>query len=270
MRQFLHDTYTVWYRDILRYLNNRTRIISSLGQPFLWLVIFGSGMRGTFELFGAGNFDFIQFLFPGTIAITVLFTAIFSSISTVRDREVGFLKEILVAPVSRFSIAIGKILGGATIALLQALLMLILAPAVGIKLSVPMILALVPTIFLVAFMISSFGMVLAARLKSTEGFQMIMSFIMMPLFMLSGAIFPLTDIPSWMEFLSRVNPVSYGVDLLRQVVFLHLAVPEIVRDNFRITVLGVKMGIGQDLIVVAAFAVLFSFLGTLFFSRSER
>ncbi len=270
MIQFLGDVYTVWYRDILRYINNRARIISSLGQPFLWLVVFGSGMRGTFQLFGAGNFDFIQFLFPGTIGITILFTAIFSSISTVRDREVGFLKEILVAPVSRASIAIGKILGGATIALLQALLMLILAPIVGIKLSLPLVLGLIPAIFLVAFTISSFGMVLAAQLRSTEGFQVVMNLIMMPLFLLSGALFPLTDIPGWMEFLSRINPVSYSIDLLRQVVFLHLAVPSIVADSFKITVLGIKIGLWQDVLIVAVFAAIFSFLGTLLFSRSER
>jgi len=270
MIQFLGDVYTIWYRDILRYINNRARIFSSLGQPFLWLVIFGSGMRGTFQLFGAGNFDFIQFLFPGTIGITILFTAIFSSISTVRDREVGFLKEILVAPVSRASIAIGKILGGATIASLQALLMLVFAPIVGIKLSLPLILGLIPAIFLVAFTIASFGMVLAARLRSTEGFQVVMNLVMMPLFLLSGALFPLTDIPGWMEILSRINPVSYSIDLLRQVVFLHLAVPQVVADSFKITVLGMKMGLWQDVLIVAVFAVLFSSLGTFFFSRSER
>jgi len=240
-------------------------------MPFLWLVMFGSGMRGTFQLFGAQEgFDFVQFLFPGVIGITILFTSIFSSISVVRDREFGFLKEILVAPVPRASIALGKILGGATVALFQGFLMLVLAPLVNVRLGVRMVLALIPTIFLVAFTLSSLGMVIASRLRSTEGFQMVMNFFMMPMFFLSGALFPLANVPRWMEILSKVNPASYGIDLVRQVTFHFLAVPSDVVDTFKITVFNVKLGFVEDLIIVSFFAFLFVLLGVWSFARAEQ
>jgi len=267
----LSDIYIIWYRDILRFWHNKPRIISSLGMPFLWLVMFGSGMRGTFQLFGAQEgFDFVQFLFPGVIGITILFTSIFSSISVVRDREFGFLKEILVAPVPRVSIALGKILGGATVATLQGILMLVLAPLVNVRLEVGMVLALIPTIFLVAFTLASLGMVVASRLRSTEGFQMVMNFFMMPMFFLSGALFPLANVPRWMEVLSKVNPASYGIDLVRQVTFHFLAVPSVIVDTFKITIFDVKLGLVEDLIIVSFFAFLFVLLGVWSFARAEQ
>jgi ABC-2 type transport system permease protein len=267
----LSDIHIIWYREVLRFWHNKPRIISSLAMPFLWLVMFGSGMRGAFQLFGAdGGFDFIYFLFPGVIGMTVLQTSIFSSISVVRDREFGLFKEILAAPVSRASIALGKILGGATTTTLQGLMMLILAPLVGIRLEVGMVLMLIPTIFLVAFALASLGMVIASRLRSTEGFQVIMSFFMMPMFFLSGALFPLTNVPRWMEILSELNPASYGVDLIRQVVFRFLELPSSVLDAFKISVFGVKIGIAEDLAIVSAFAVFFILLATWSFTRAEQ
>ena len=265
----LGDIYIIWYRDILRFWHNKPRIISSLAMPFLWLVMFGSGMSGTFQLFGAQDFDFIQFLFPGVIGITVLMTSIFSSISVVRDREFGFLKEILVAPVSRVSIALGKILGGATIAMLQGSLMLVLAPLVGIRLGVGMVLALIPAIFLVAFTLASLGLVIGSRLRSTEGFQMVMNFLMMPMLFLSGALFPLANIPRWMEILSKVNPASYGIDLIRQITFHFLAVPSEIVDTFKITVFDIKLGFIEDLIIVSFFALFFVLLGVWSFTKAE-
>jgi ABC-2 type transport system permease protein len=268
--RFLSDIYTIWYREILRFWHNKPRIISSLAMPFLWLVMFGSGMRGTFQIFGGdGGFDFIQFLFPGTIGIAVFFTSIFSSISVVRDREFGIFKEILVAPVSRASIAFGKILGGATVSTLQALLMLSLAPLVEVSLSWELVLALIPTLFLVSFTLSSLGMVIASRLSSTEGFQMLMNFIMMPMFFLSGALFPLANIPRWMEIASKINPASYAIDLIRQVTFHFLSVSSFVAESFKITLFERPLGIGEDLAIVLAFAILFVVLGIWSFSRSE-
>lgn len=268
--QAISDIYTIWYREILRFWHNKPRIISSLGMPFLWLVIFGSGMKGTFQLFGAQNdFDFIQFLFPGTIGITVLFTSIFSSISVVRDREFGIFKEILVAPVSRVSIALGKILGGATVATMQAMLMLVLAPLVGVRLEVGMVLALIPTLFVVAFTLSSLGMVVASHLRSTEGFQMVMNFFMMPMFFLSGALFPLANVPRWMEVLSKINPASYGIDLIRQVTFHFLDVPSFISETFKITLFNVKLGFVEDLIIVSLFAFLFVLLAFWSFAKTE-
>ncbi len=271
MIRALTEIYIIWYREILRFWHNKLRIISSLAMPFFWLVMFGSGMRGAFQLFGAqGSFDFIYFLFPGVVGMTVLTTSVFSSISVVRDREFGLFKEILAAPVSRASITLGKILGGATTTVLQGCLMLILAPLVGIRLEVGMVLALVPTIFLVAFTLASMGMAIASRLRSTEGFQMVMSFFMMPMFFLSGALFPLTNVPRWMEVLSKINPASYGVDLIRQVVFRFLSLPPLVLDSFRLTLFGVRIGVVEDLVIVSAFATLFVLLGVWSFSRAEQ
>ena len=267
--QTLNDIYIIWYREVLRFWHNKPRIISSLAMPFLWLVMFGSGMRGTFQLFGAQEgFDFIQFLFPGVIGMTVLMTSLFSSISIVRDREFGFLREILVAPVSRASIALGKILGGATVAMLQGLLMLVLAPLVNVRLGVGMVLALIPTILLVAFTLASLGIVVASRLRSTEGFQMVMNLFMMPMFFLSGALFPLVNVPRWMEILSKVNPATYGVDLIRQVTFHFLAVPSAIAETFKITIFGVKLGVVEDLIIVSFFAFLFVLLGVWSFAKA--
>jgi len=267
--QTLNDIYIIWYREVLRFWHNKPRIISSLAMPFLWLVMFGSGMRGTFQLFGAQEgFDFIQFLFPGVIGMTVLMTSLFSSISIVRDREFGFLREILVAPVSRASIALGKILGGATVAMLQGLLMLVLAPLVNVRLGVGMVLALPPAIFLVSFALASLGMVVASRLRSTEGFQMVMNLFMMPMFFLSGALFPLVNVPRWMEILSKVNPATYGVDLIRQVTFHFLAVPSAIAETFKITIFGVKLGAVEDLIIVSFFAFLFVLLGVWSFAKA--
>lgn len=265
------DIYIIWYREILRFWHNKPRIASSLAMPFLWLVMFGSGMRGTFQLFGAQEgFDFVQFLFPGVIGITVLFTSIFSSISLVRDREFGIFKAILVAPVSRVSIALGKILGGATVSTLQAILMLALAPLVKIHLGLGMVLALPPTIFLVSFALASLGMVVASHLRSTEGFQMVMNLFMMPMFFLSGALFPLVNVPRWMEILSKVNPASYGIDLIRQVTFHFLAVPSAIAETFKITVFGIKLGLVEDLIIVSFFAFLFVLLGVWSFAKAEQ
>jgi ABC-2 type transport system permease protein len=271
MMKALSEISIIWYREILRFWHNKPRIISSLAMPFLWLVMFGSGMSGTFQLFGTqeGGFDFIYFLFPGVIGMTVLQTSIFSSISVVRDREFGLFKEILAAPVSRTSITLGKILGGATTTTLQGMLMLVLAPLVGIHLEVEMILMLVPAIFLVAFVLASLGMVVASHLRSTESFQMIMSFFMMPMFFLSGALFPLTNVPRWMEILSELNPASYGVDLIRQIVFRFLDVPSPILDGLKMSVLGVEIGVIEDLIIVAAFALLFILLGIRSFTRDE-
>lgn len=156
-------------------------------------------------------------MFPGILGMTVLFAGVFSAVSIVWDREFGFLKEMLVAPVPSWSIALGKVISGATIASFQGGLMLLLAPVVGIHLSLTMLVQLVPIMFLVAFSMTGMGILVATRLKSMQGFQMVMNFIMMPMFFISGAMFPLTSAPTWLDTLSKLDPLTYGVDALRQV-----------------------------------------------------
>src|SRR5437762_9423531 len=202
----LRAVYIIWYRDILRYWRDRWRLVASLAQPLLFLVVFGSGLSsslGSGGVFGSrGGLSYIQFVFPGIIGMSILFTSIFGAMSIVWDREFGFLKEVLVAPIDRWAVAIGKALGGTTQAMIQGLILLVLAPFVGVKLSLVTILEVVPLAFVLAFGLSAFGVMLASMMKSLQGFQVVMNFLMMPMFFLSGALFPLTNLPALLSVLS--------------------------------------------------------------------
>jgi ABC-2 type transport system permease protein len=211
----LRGAYTIWYRDVLRFSRDRARIIASLGQPLLYLFVFGTGLAPAMSAQTAGQVDFRQFMFPGILAMAVLFTAIFSAVSVVWDREFGFLKEVMVAPVSRSAVALGKVAGGATVAMFQGLIIMVLAPVVGVKLSAGQLASVVVLMLLLATVMTSFGLFIAARQKTMEGFQMMVNFLLMPMFFLSGAFFPLRNLPLWMTWLTRVDPVTYGVDGLR-------------------------------------------------------
>ncbi|MFC1663362.1 ABC transporter permease [Patescibacteria group bacterium] len=270
MIKFLKETYIIWLREMIRYWRNKARLVSSFAMPILWLVLFGSGMKATLSLSGGdAGFDFIQFLFPGVIGMSILFTSIFSVMSIVLDRQFGFLKEILVAPVSRVSIAVGKILGGSTTAMIQGLVMLFLAPLVGIKLSLGLILALIPVMFVAAFALTSIGLVIASRMKSTEGFQMIMNFIMMPMFFLSGAVFPLTNLPAWMDTLAKINPASYAIDLVRQTAFKFMDTPAEVAKTLSLTLFDNRVTILMDLVIVLVFGMFMVTIGVLLFKKSD-
>jgi ABC-2 type transport system permease protein len=214
--QFIQTIYTIWQREIIRYWRDKTRIASTLFQPLMFLFIFGAGLSKTLTL---GNFgiDFVQFMYPGIIAMSVMSVAFFSTISTVWDREFGFLKEILVAPVSRVAVAFGKMFGATTIASIQALVLLILAPFIGVKIHFAIILPLIAFEILLAFAISGLGLFISSLMKTTESFGFMMQILIFPLFFLSGAFFPLTNVPFWMEVLASVNPLTYGVDAMRQI-----------------------------------------------------
>lgn len=207
----------LWQREVIRYARDWVRILSSLFQPITFLVIFGFGFETT--LFQGGNygFNFLQFMYPGIIAINIMGIAVFSTFSTVWDREFGFLKEILVAPVSRTTIAIGKTTGAATIASAQALILLIIAPLLGIHLSAYAIVVLILLMLFLSFSLAGLGLLIASLLDSTERFGIIMQFIIFPLFFLSGAFFSLNSVPKWMAILSKVDPLTYGVDAFRQI-----------------------------------------------------
>ncbi len=270
MSKLMKEIYIIWLREMIRYWRTKPRLISSLAMPLIWLVLFGSGMKSAFAIGGAqAGFDFIQFLFPGVIGMSILFTSIFSVMSIVTDRQFGFLKEILVAPVSRVSIALGKILGGSTIAMIQGTVMILLAPIVGIKLSLGLVAAMLPVMFVAAIALTSIGLVVASRMRSTEGFQMIMNFIMMPMFFLSGAMFPLSNLPGWMDFLSKINPASYAIDLVRQVAFKFMDTPAQVIDLLSIELFGRQMNIWTDLFIVMIFGSVMVTFGVLLFRKND-
>ncbi len=216
----------IWYREILRYWREKSRIIGSLMMPFFFLFIFGSGLSSSIGgmLGGASEMalDFKKFMFPGIIGMTILFTSISSGLSVVRDKDHGFLKEILVAPVARIAVAGGRILGGSTVAMIQATLLFIFAPLVGISITPILVLKVWGLVLLGSIGFTSLGNYIGTKLDSTEGFQMVMNFLVMPMFFLSGAFFPLKDIPIWMAAIVRVNPFSYLVDSVRQIFFISM------------------------------------------------
>ncbi|MPZ16204.1 MAG: ABC transporter permease subunit, partial [Chloroflexi bacterium] len=203
-------------------------------QPILYLFVFGvglssavgGGIAGARGAGGApGGVEYTTFMYPGVLAMSVLFTAIFSSMSIVWDREFGFLKEIQVAPIPRSAVAVGKALGGSTVAMLQSAVLLALAPFVGVAMSPLIVLATLGLMFLLAFALASIGVAIASRMRTMEGFQVVMNFVLMPLLFLSGAFFPLQGLPGWLAVLTHLDPVAYAVDAIRRVVLGGAGVP---------------------------------------------
>jgi len=222
----------VWQREMIRFVKDRSRILSSLAQPLLFLFVLGTGLGSLLNSSAGGSVAFTTFLFPGVMAISVLFTAAFAGISIVWDREFGFLREMLVAPVSTASILVGKALGGATVATLQCLVLLALAGLVGVPYDPLMLLAMVGLIFLMGFMITALGLVLAARVRQVQTAMPLVQLVITPLMFLSGALFPLSGLPTWLAVLTHVNPMTYAVEPLRSVVFDHLDVDAATRARF--------------------------------------
>jgi len=216
----LRTIYIVWWRDVIRFWRDRARLVASLAQPLLYLVIFGSGLSSALGggVVAAGGVSYTQFIYPGIISMSVLFSAIFGGMSIVWDREFGFMKELLVAPIERTAVAIGKTLGSATQSLVQAVILLVLAPFVGVTFTVVTFLELLGLMIVLAFGLSAFGVAIGSRMKSMQGFQMVMNFLMMPMFFLSGALFPLVGLPLWMTVLTRLDPASYGIDPIRRTI----------------------------------------------------
>src|SRR5713226_80103 len=269
----LRAIYIIWYRDILRYWRDRWRLVASLAQPLLFLIVFGSGLSsalGRGSLFGgAGGLSYIQFMYPGIIGMAILFTAIFGAMSIVWDREFGFLKEVLVAPIDRSSVAIGKALGATTQAMIQGLILLVLAPFVGVKLSLLTVLAMVPLAAVLAFGLSSFGVMLASMMKSLQGFQVVMNFLMMPMFFLSGALFPLTNLPTWMTIVTRIDPASYGIDPLRRVILSDSGLPSAAIDRLGLTINGQVLPIPLEAGIMLAFGAVLLGVAVVMFQRRD-
>jgi ABC-2 type transport system permease protein len=220
---FLLPAVTLWQRELQQFSRQWSRMIGVIASPLVFWILLGSGFGATFrhpEETGAGGMSYTQFFFPGTIILVVLFTAIFSTISIIEDRREGFLQAVLVAPITRSGLVLGKIMGGTTLALVQGIILLVLAPLIGIPLSVRIVIEVAVVLFLISFALTALGFIIAWRMDSSQGFHAIMNLFLVPMWLLSGAIFPLTDkTPAWLQWVMRVNPLTYGVAALRDGLF---------------------------------------------------
>jgi len=247
----MNAIYILWLRELKKYTRSRAQIVASLGQPLLYLLVLGFGLGPVFQK--AGNGSYLQFVAPGVIGMTVLFTSIFSGIALLFDRQFGFLKETLVAPVPRLRIMIGRTLGGATVAMLQGTLILIVCLMAGFR---PVSLATAPFgilfMALIAIVFAALGTAIGSGLQDMQGFQLIMNFLVLPIFFLSGALFPLNNLPTALSFITRLDPLSYGV------------------DGLRAALIGVThFGMTTDFAVLCVIAVGLLFFGAWRFSKIE-
>ena len=218
----------VWQREMMRFWQDRTRLIVSLVQPILFLFVLGTGLS-TLARGATGGLSLRTFMFPGVLAMSTMFTAMFSAGSIVWDREFGFLREMLVAPIPRWAIVLGKVLGGATVATLQGMLILVLAGGAGVPYNPVLLVTLGVELLVLSFTLTALGVVMASRIKSMQTFMAVNQLVLLPLLFLSGAMFPLGNLPTWLHVLTRINPVTYAVDPMRRAVFEHLSVAPAVR-----------------------------------------
>jgi ABC-2 type transport system permease protein len=211
---------TLWWREITRFRRQRSRVFGALGQPLVFWLLLGGGLSASFRPPGVpAEIDYLEYFYPGIMALVILFTAIFATISVVEDRREGFLQGVLVAPTSRASIVLGQALGGTTLALMQAGLLLLLAPVAGVALSLGAVMAVIVVLFCLAFSLTNLGLIIAWRMQSTQGFHAIMNVILIPIWLLSGAFFPATGVPVWLVWIMRLNPLTYGIAALRRCLY---------------------------------------------------
>src|SRR5919198_1141805 len=246
----------VWQRELIRFWSDRPRLIGTLIQPMLYLFVLGTGLGSMIP--HSGGLDFRTFIFPGVVMMAVLFTCFFSAGSLVWDREFGFMREMLVAPVSRASIVVGKCLGGATVASFQGVILLALAGAVHVPYDPLLILGIFGLMLLLAFSITAFGVMVAARIKQMQAFMGVMQMIVMPMFFLAGALFPVANLPGWLAVLNRIDPLTYAVDPMRRLVFSHLDISSAARDALApgITWFGWHVPVMLEVFVVLALGLL--------------
>ncbi|MCX6739760.1 MAG: ABC transporter permease [Candidatus Parcubacteria bacterium] len=243
--------YILWLRQIKRYLRSKSRLVGSLAQPLLFLVALGFGFGPVYQQAGEGSY--VQFLVPGIISMTILFTAMFSGIEIIWDRQFGFLKETMVAPVSRLNIMIGRTLGGATVAIMQGLIVLILASLFGFHpVSWSMLPLAILAMLLIALFFTGLGTAIASLLQDMQGFQLIMNFLIMPIFFLSGALFPLKSLPLVLNTIIKFNPLAYGVDALRD---------SLINQSY--------FGLSLDFTVMAISAMIILGIGTYLFNKIQ-
>lgn len=248
--------YVIVVREFKKFIREKTRLISTLARPLLWLFLIGGGMSRLVP--ADGNVSYIQFIFPGILGMTILFSAIFSSISIIWDKEFGFMKEILVAPVSRLSVVLGKATSGMVLSTFQAVIVLCLFPIVGLRLDLLQVIGVILVSAILSFALAAFGILIASFYDSYESFSVIMNFIVMPMFFLSGAMYPVKLLPDILGFLSRLNPLTYGVDALKNIVFPG--------ETGRMSA---DFPLSSDLLVICSLAVVFVLLAGKIFERKQ-
>jgi ABC-2 type transport system permease protein len=250
----------VWVRDLIRLKRTPTRIVTGIAQPLLFLFVLGAGLQHLIGTQRAGGVDYQQYLFPGILAMSVLTSALFSAIAIVWDREFGFMREMLVAPVSRASLVLGKALGGGSVAVVQGLILVVVAPLVGVDLTVGRFFAMLGFLLLLAFALTAFGIVIASRMQRMESFQMVMALVLQPMLFLSGAIFPLVALPKWLGVVTRLNPATYGIDAIRRVLLPHIA---------PLTIFDWTVPLWADALFTALFGTVMLMLAVRLFSKTE-
>lgn len=249
--------YTLWRRELVRFFRQPSRIAGAAGSPLIFWVLIGSGLSGSFRLPGGSpDLTYLEYFFPGTMVLALLFAAIFSTISVIEDRNQGFLQGVLVAPVPRASIAAGKVLGGATLAWLQSVIFLALAPLSGIRLTLSSVLAAAGVLAVLGIALTAVGFAFAWKVDSVQGFHAVMNLLLVPMWLLSGAFFPPSGAPGWLAMVMRANPLTYGVAALRWA--LYGSGPEVGAGlpgpgvAIAVTVLAAVVAFGFDLIVMRA------------------
>jgi ABC-2 type transport system permease protein len=260
----------VWQREMIRFSKDRLRIITQLVQPILFLFVLGTGLSRLASA-GTHGVDLRTFVYPGVLCMAVLFTAMFSAASLVWDREFGFLREMMVAPVRRSALVLGKCLGGATVAGCQGLVVIALAGAVGVPYNVSLLLGVFALQLVLAFAITAFGVMVAARIKQIQSFMAVTQMVMMPMYFLSGAIFPVSGLPAWLTVLNRLDPLTYAVDPMRRLVFNHLHISAAARRALDpgVTWWGWHVPSLLEVAVVAAIGLVCLGVGVLEFSGRE-
>jgi ABC-2 type transport system permease protein len=206
---------SLWWREIVRFYRQRSRVAGVLGSPLIFWLVVGSGIGSSFRPDGAKSSGYLEYFFPGTIILIILFTSIFTMMSVIEDRKEGFLLSVLVSPASRGSLVMGKVLGGSTLALIQGMIFLFLAPTIGIHLSLYSVAMSAAILFIVSFGLTSLGFLIAWRLDSTHGFHALINLFLVPMWLVSGALFPISGASSWIGWIMRLNPLTYGMNVLR-------------------------------------------------------
>jgi ABC-2 type transport system permease protein len=260
----------VWRRDLIRFTTDRMRIATMLIQPLLFLFVLGAGLQ-SLAAASTGGVDLKTFIYPGIICMALVFSAMFNAISLVMDREFGFLREMLVAPVRRSSIIVGKCLGGATVASLQGVILLALAGFVDVPYDPLLLLGLFGLQLLIAFTVTAFGVMVAVRVKQIQTFTTVMQMLVMPLFFLSGALYPTSGLPTWLQVLTRLNPLTYAVDPMRRLVFDHLDISEAARQTLApgVTWIGWRVPTLLELGIVLALGLAMMGVAIWQFTRTE-
>ena len=271
LRHDLRAVAMVWRRELIRFRSDRLRAITALIQPVLFLFILGTGLSRLASHGLPAGVDFKTFIYPGVLAMSVLFTAIFSAASIVWDREFGFLREMLVAPVRRWAIVVGKCLGGATVATFQGIIFLALAGVAHVPYSPTLLLVLVGELLLLSFTLTAFGVMMAARIKQIQAFMALTQMTVMPLFFLSGALYPLNGLPGWLTVLTRIDPLTYVVSPMRDAVFSHLSVSPLAAAALSpgITWFGWVVPVGLSLTIVAVMGAAMLGIGIAEFRKTE-